>query len=152
MPRPLRILASNGFYHVFNRSNNRRSINLADQTFDFFLYLLNYLTSAYKVNIFSYCLMKNHYHLFLQTLSPNLDKAMKFFGENYSRFINKSCNSSGPAFNTRYKSKLVTDDISLLQVLRYIHLNPLEAGIVDNFKDYTWSSISEYLSEYKRFH
>ena len=83
----------------------------------------------------------------LQTKKPNLHHAMKYFGEHYGFFINKSLNSSGPVFNTRYQSKYIHDDRYLLQVLRYIHLNPVEANIIKNYKEYVWSSIHDYLEE-----
>tara|TARA_B100000424_G_C22734014_1_gene397781 strand:- start:91 stop:690 length:600 start_codon:yes stop_codon:yes gene_type:complete len=149
MPRPNRILVENGYYHVFNRANNKRGVNLSHQTFDYFCYLLGDMKKIFNISIYSYCLMTNHYHIFLQTKLKNLDKAMQYFGQRYSTYINKALNATGPVFCTRYKSKIVTEEQYLLQLLRYIHLNPVNAKLAENVLDYKWSSIQEYL---KRCH
>ncbi len=145
MPRSSRILKPLGVYHIFNRANNRRTINLADQTFDYFISILSNSKSKFNLNIFGYCLMSNHYHLLIQTIEPNLDKFMKYFGENYAKYINKQTNGNGPVFSSRYNSKLISENVYFLQVLRYIHLNPVNAGKAAHVTDYPWSSISEYL-------
>lgn len=145
MPRKPRIIIEDGIYHVYNRANNRRTIHLDDQTFEYFLSLLKDMNVIFRIRFFSYCVMKNHYHIFLQTPLPNLNHAMKYFGENYARYINKKTNGSGPVFTSRYKSKIVTEDAYALQVARYIHLNPVEAGTVKDFSDYEWSSARDYL-------
>ena len=147
MARKPRILISDGIYHIYNRANNRRSINFASQTFDCFLGLLKDIKVQFDVDIFAYCLMKNHYHIFLRTKRPNLDEVMKYFGENYAKYINYVTNGNGSVFSGRYNAKIVLEDAYFLQVLRYIHLNPVESGTVGDFLDYDWSSAKEYGSE-----
>ena len=147
MPRKTKELARDAYYHVYNRANNRRSIHLAEQTIDFFLQLINEIKVSYKINIYAYCVMKNHYHLFIQTELANLDQAMKFFGERYAVFINQVTNGSGPVFCGRYQAKIIKNDRYLLQVCRYIHLNPVQAGCSSNFLTYKWSSIGCYLTQ-----
>ena len=146
MPRSKRILEKNAIYHVYNRANNRRSINFTDFSYTYFLNLLFTLRKDFKVKVFAYCLMKNHYHLLLKTDDANLDKVMKYFGENFSLHINNETNGLGPVFQGRYRSKLVRDESYLLQVLRYIHLNPAESNERTDFLTYSWSSMSDYLN------
>ena len=91
MPRPNRILVENGYYHVFNRANNKRGVNLSHQTFDYFCYLLGDMKKIFNISIYSYCLMTNHYHIFLQTKLKNLDKMLKIkkrIARKYSNEIN----------------------------------------------------------------
>ena len=151
MPRPKRIFERNAIYHVYNRANNKRGINLTNTTFDYFCSMLSELKKKYEIEIYAYCLMTNHYHLLIKTLQPNLDKFMKEFGQQYAQHINKLLNSDGPVFVSRYKAKLIHDDAYLLQVFRYIHLNPVEANLVEHFYDYPWSSATHYLNTTKTF-
>jgi hypothetical protein len=89
--------------------------------------------------------MTNHYHIELKTKQANIDKAMNYFGFYYARYINAQTNASGPVFRGRYKAKLIENDSYFLQVLRYIHLNPVEAKLCNQFDTYEWSSIQDYL-------
>jgi hypothetical protein len=89
--------------------------------------------------------MTNHYHIELKTKQANIDKAMNYFGFHYARYINAQTNASGPVFTGRYKEKLIENDSYFLQVLRYIHLNPVEAKLRNQFDTYEWSSIQDYL-------
>jgi len=145
MPRPKRI-SEPGFYHVYNRANNRRSVNLCNDTFEFFIGLIHTLNDTFGIKTYAYCLMRNHYHLLLETSAPNLSEGMKYFGEKYARHINEITNGSGPVFDARFKSKVISHERYLLQVLRYIHLNPIESGAIEALNNYQWSSYTEYLS------
>jgi len=144
MGRKPRLLLEKSYYHIFNRVNNHRSVNLSEGTFKHFILLLKCLHTEYKLEIYAYCLMTTHYHILIKTDTSNLDKAMKYFGENYARNINKHTNATGPVFTSRYKAKYISDDAYFLQVLKYIHLNPVEANICTYFEDYQWSSIQDY--------
>ena len=90
--------------------------------------------------------MTNHYHIQLKTNEANLDKAMKYFGQHYARFINKHTNASGPVFKSRYQTKIIENETYFLQVIKYIHLNPAEASLCRNYYEYKWSSISDYMT------
>jgi len=146
MPRAHRIIVENGHYHVYNRANNHRSINLIDQSFDIFISLLKQIKEQFKLDIYAYCLMTNHYHIQLKTNKANIDKAMNYFGIHYARYINKITNSSGPVFTGRYQARFISDESYLLQVLRYIHLNPEEAGLCEHFARHRWSSMQDYIN------
>lgn len=146
MPRSLRITTP-GFHHVYNRANNRRSINLIHETYEYFIFLLNYIREKHHIQIYSYCLMTNHYHIFLKTNSENISIAMQEFASMYSSYINGYTNGIGPVFASRYRSKYVKDMHYFHQVIRYIHLNPVEAGIVNHPSEYRWSSFNEFLTK-----
>jgi len=144
MGRLHRIIKENTDYHVYNKINNHRSLNLATDTFNYFRYLLIELKREFDLNIYGFCLMTNHYHIQIRTNKANLDQAMKFFGERYARYINKHTNATGPVFSSRYKAKEIANEAYFLQVLRYIHLNPVEAGLCKYPEEYIWSSMYDY--------
>eukprot|EP01047_Picozoa_sp_COSAG01_P079137 COSAG01_NODE_14892_length_1398_cov_1.022325_2_plen_203_part_00 len=150
MSRRSRLLLANSFYHIFNQANNKRGINLCNQTYDFFIDLLHHLQDKFHLNIYAYCLMTNHYHFLIKTERDNLDRAMADFGRNYACYINKITNGSGPVFNRRYQAKLITEERYLLQVLRYIHLNPVEADLCKEADSYDWSSFPSYIQPTQR--
>lgn len=140
MPRPKRVLVENGWYHVFNRGISRKTICFDDYHFSIFKQVMCDLYEKYNIEVHAYCMMKNHYHILLHTHNPNLSEGMCHFGRVFSKTVNKIINGDGPLFRDRFKSILIQDDQYLLQVHRYIHLNPVEAGLsIDPFK-YEWSS------------
>lgn len=147
MPRLLRVNASNMYYHIFNRANARKSICLTDFTYSYFIYLLGELVDQFDFEIYSFCLMKNHYHILLKTKKPNLSKGMYFFCKRFALYINKLLNTDGPVFKDRYSAILIRNEHYLLNVSRYIHLNPVEANIVKQFQDYQWSSGRGYITD-----
>jgi hypothetical protein len=90
--------------------------------------------------------MDNHYHLLVRTPFPNLGKVMQHLNGNYTQEFNKLENLDGALFRGRYKAILIQDDAYLLQVSRYIHLNPVEANLCKNPESYTWSSYKNYIN------
>ena len=147
MPRSKRILFPDACYHVFNRGISKKTIVFSETHKLFFLHLLDSMTLQFDVKIMAYCLMTNHYHILVQTPKANLNKAMHYFGSHFARQINRDLNADGSLFRDRYKSLLVDTDSYLLQVSRYIHLNPVEANLVSKPEDYTWSSYASYLNQ-----
>ncbi len=99
----------------------------------------------FNVIICAYCLMDNHYHLLLCTPEANLSRVMRHINGVYTQKYNRSTKTDGPLFRGRYKSQLIEEDCYQLIVSRYIHLNPVEAGLVKNSADYEWSSYPAYL-------
>ena len=95
--------------------------------------------------------MSNHYHLLVQTPDSNLSRAMRHLNGVYTQRYNRIHHCDGQLFRGRYKSILVEADSYLLELLRYIHRNPIEAGLVDNLQKYNWSSHKGYLSKAKRW-
>lgn len=146
MVRPLRIEFPNAFYHVMSRGLNRQALFLDDNDFVFFLYLLNQAQEKFRFICHSYCLMTNHYHLFIQTPEPNLSKIMKYLNESYARyFLSKYPDKDGHVFKGRYKRKIVQSDLYSWQLSRYIHLNPVKAGLVEHPHQWQWSSYGAFV-------
>jgi putative transposase len=146
MPRPLRIEYQGAWYHVMNRGINHIKIFSNDEHRNIFINLLKEISLLFQVEIHSYCLMDNHYHLLLHTLHPNLGKAMRHFSGIYTLRYNRSVGRDGPLFRGRYKAILIEADAYLLQVSRYIHLNPTEAKIVKHPANFKWSSYNHYMN------
>ncbi len=146
MSRPLRIEYEGAWYHVMNRG--RRSDRIFEVRNDYlmFLDLLKEAAELWGVRISAYCLMSNHYHLLIHTPKGNLSRCMRHINGVYTQRFNRAHGCDGPLFRGRFKSILVNGDNYLLQLVRYIHRNPLKAGIVDHLEAYPWSSHNGYLS------
>ncbi len=138
MPRPPRIQFEGAVYHVFNRGNGKMDIFKTYKDYYVFCRILNDSLVKFGIELFAFCLMKNHYHLLLKISRENLDKTMHRLQANYARYFNQKYEKVGPLFQGRYKSPLVSDDKYFLTALRYIHLNPLEVGM--DIQKYPWSS------------
>jgi putative transposase len=131
MVRPLRIEYPGAWYHVMNRGASRQKIFHNFNDFQLFLDLLSETSVRYQIQIHTYCLMSNHYHLLIHTPYANLGKAMRHLDGLYTVRHNRSFGKDGPLFRGRYKAILIEADNYLLHLSRYIHLNPVEAKIVD---------------------
>ena len=151
MSRPLRIQYPNAWYHVMNRGRRGEELFTCKEDFNTFIDLLKDLVDEYKVNIAAYCLMSNHYHLLIQTPGANISRSMRHLNGIYTQRYNRRHNYDGQLFRGRYKCILVDADSYLLELVRYIHRNPLEAGMVDNMNKYLYSSHKGYLSGKKRW-
>jgi len=151
MSRPLRIQYPGAWYHVINRGRRREEIFKDKSDFESFIDLLEELNEVYNVKTAAYCLMSNHYHILIQTLDGNISRAMRHLNGVYTQRFNRRHRFDGQLFRGRYKSILVESDSYALELVRYIHRNPLEAGIVDNLQKYSWSSHKAYLSSAKKW-
>jgi putative transposase len=147
MGRELRIEFEHAFYHVMSRGNTRSRIFKEDRDRIKFLDYLSEIHEKFKVIIHSYCLMGNHYHLLIETPQGNLSKVMHTLNTSYTNYYNYWNKRTGHLFSGRYKSILVEKD-SYAQVLSaYIHLNPVQAKLVENPYEYEWSSCKYYFNE-----
>ena len=146
MSRPLRISYPGAWYHVMNRGRRSEPVFLDKKDYRLFIGLLKEISELWNVNVSAYCLMTNHYHILLQTPDANVSRAMRHLNSVYTQRFNKAHGFDGPLFRGRYKSVLVCDDSHLLELVRYIHKNPVKAGLTDNLKAYKWSSYNGYLS------
>jgi len=113
--------------------------------------LLIEITEIWNANIAAYCLMSNHYHVLLQTPDGNISRCMRHLNGLYTQQYNRIHGFDGQLFRGRYKSILVSNDSHLLQLVRYIHKNPVKAGMVKEMPDYEWSSYKGYLSYSKKW-
>lgn len=151
MSRPLRIEYPGAWYHVMNRGRRSEKIFFTDADRDAFIKVLQEASEFWNFRISAYCLMSNHYHLLVQTPDSNLSRGMRHINGVYTQRFNRRHKKEGQLFRGRYKAVLVDDDRHLLEVLRYIHRNPLRAGIVKTLSDYSWSSHQGYMSWAKKW-
>jgi REP element-mobilizing transposase RayT len=115
-----------------NRGRRAENIFSAKTDYQVFIELLKECSELWNVNISAFCLMPNHYHLLIQTQDANLSRCMRHLNGVYTQRYNRSHHCDGQLFRGRYKSILVDEDSYLLQLVRYIHRNPLRAGLIDN--------------------
>lgn len=147
MARPLRIEYPGAWYHIMNRGRRREKIFFSDADRQEFIALLQKMSDQWNVLVAAYCLMSNHYHLLVHTPDGNLSRGMRHLNGIYTQRFNRAHKMEGQLFRGRYKAVLIEDDINLLEVLRYIHRNPVHAKIVKTLTDYPWTSHSGYLSD-----
>jgi REP element-mobilizing transposase RayT len=151
MSRPLRIDYPNAWHHVMNRARRGQDLFVDKADYQQFIDLLQETTDLFNVNVAAYCLMPTHYHLMLQTPDANLSRCMRHLNGVYTQRYNVSHSCDGTLFRGRYKSILVDADNYVLQLVRYIHRNPLKAGLVKRLDQYVWSSHKGYLSKAKKW-
>ncbi|HDO21625.1 MAG TPA: transposase, partial [Nitrospirae bacterium] len=140
MARPLRIEYPGAFYHITSRGNERKDIFKSARDREKFLSYLESSTQRYGAVIHVYCLMTNHYHLLLETPLGNLSQIMRHINGAYTTYFNTRRQRSGHLFQGRYKAIVVDADEYAEELSRYIHLNPVRAGIVERPEEYQWSS------------
>jgi putative transposase len=140
MARPLRPLVENGIYHVFNRGNALNPIFERRDQRALFLTILGRVCDRCDWSCLAYCLMGNHYHLVICTPIPNISSGMRELGSSYAQAFNRDRERPGPVFQGRFNAKLIQSDPYYLATLRYLALNPVEAGLCDRPEDWRWSS------------
>jgi REP element-mobilizing transposase RayT len=140
MPRPERPLLAGGLYHVTARGNNKQALFRDDSDKSFFLALLRQARERFGCRFLAYSVMTNHYHLAIETPEANLDRIMAFVNFSYSRNYARRYATVGHVFGGRYTSKIVDKDAYLTTLIRYIHLNPVKAGMAPEPAAYPWSS------------
>lgn len=146
MSRPLRIEYPGAWYHVMNRGRRREQIYQDEEDYRLFLEVLQDTAKMWNLRVSAYCLMSNHYHLLVQTPDGNLSRCMRHLNGVYTQRYNRRHGIDGQLFRGRYKAVLVEEDSHLLELLRYIHRNPIEADIVSTLAAYKWCSHRGYLA------
>jgi putative transposase len=144
MARRPRVHYPGALYHVILRGNARQEVFFEDGDRHRFCLLLQEGLGRYDHRIHAFCLMTNHIHLALQSGQIPLSRFMQNLGFRYTRWINWRLKRSGHLFQGRFKAVLVDADSYLLQLVRYIHLNPVRAGLVKNADEHRWSSHKAY--------
>lgn len=147
MARPLRIEFSGALYHVTSRGDRREAIFEDDADRETFLEILGQVIEGWNWLCHAYCLMTNHYHLVIETPDANLSKGMRQLNGVYTQASNRRHQRSGHLFQGRYKAILVDTDAYLLELTRYVVLNPLRAGMVENPGEWCWSSYRAMIGE-----
>lgn len=140
MARPIRIEFPGAVYHITSRGNAKQSIFNNTEDRIHFLFLLEQVVHRYNWQCHAYCLMGNHFHLLLETLDPSLSSGMRQLNGSYTQAYNRKYKTVGHLFQGRYKSILIEKEAYLLELSRYIVLNPVRALIVSDPANYRWSS------------
>jgi putative transposase len=140
VPRPFRLEYPGACWHIHNRGVERRDIFLDDDDRRFFLTLLGEVAIEYKWRVFSYAEMTNHYHGFIQTIEPTLSRGMQALDGEFAARFNRRHRRCGPLFQGRFRAHLVEQESYLLEVTRYIVLNPVRARMVGTAGEWPWSS------------
>jgi putative transposase len=144
MPRRLLQFQTGYCYHVYNRGNNRQRIFFERENYIYFLKLLRYKLLTSDIDLLAYCLMPNHYHLLVQCQGGDLSKGMQSVTLAYAKAINERYDRTGSLFEGAFKAIEVYTSEYLYQLVRYIHLNPVKADLVDRPEEWEFSSYSEY--------
>ncbi|HRN96350.1 MAG TPA: transposase [Candidatus Levybacteria bacterium] len=162
----IRNFVEGGVYHVYNKTAGGKILFQDDtdyETFHFYLYIYlkpikavleSYANLPFRLQIknlhkevdcLAYCLMPDHFHLLLKQTSANgVTKLMKQVTHAYTEYYNKKYHTTGPLMQGRYKAVAIEKDQHLLQIARFIHLNPIIAQLSEKAGEYTWSSMKEY--------
>jgi len=140
MARPLRIEFTGALYHVTSRGNERHDIFFTDDDRRAFLATVEKVCGRFNWLCHAYCLMSNHYHMLIETPEANLSKGMRQLNGVYTQHVNRRYGRVGHLFQGRFKGILVQKEAYLLELVRYIVLNPVRAGMVKEPEEWPWSS------------
>jgi putative transposase len=147
MARPLRIEFPGALYHVTSRGNERAAVFFTDRDRFDFLDILGDVVEQFGWLCHAYCLMPNHYHLVVQTPEPNLSRGMHRLNGVYTQRLNRRHDRVGHLFQGRFKAILVEREGHLLELARYVVLNPVRAEMVSDPSAYRWSSLRATLGQ-----
>lgn len=145
MARPPRLHVDGGFYHVILRGNHQEAIFHRASDRDRLAELVAEVVERFRMRVHAFCWMTNHVHLAMQVGDVPLGQAMMRIGSRFARHMQRQRPTTGHFFERRYRAILLDADSYLLELVRYIHLNPVRAGIVADPSDYPWSSHRSYL-------
>ncbi|MCC3648470.1 transposase [Cytobacillus oceanisediminis] len=144
MPREARKKSKTGIYHIIWRGANRQEIFHDDEDWTKFLEILKKYKKNCELIIYTWCLMSNHVHLLIKEGNENISAAMKRIGVSYVGYYNWKYRTTGHLFQDRFKSEGVENRKYFLTVVRYIHQNPVKAGMVNQPAEWRWSSCRGY--------
>ncbi|HBQ86342.1 MAG TPA: transposase [Syntrophomonas sp.] len=136
--------SESGIYHIILRGINRQDIFYDDDDYRHFLETINQMKTDDQFGVYGYCLMTNHVHLLIRENTDTISRIMSRVGTSYAWWYNRKYGRSGHVFQGRYGSECVENNEYMLTVIRYIHNNPVKAGIVQEPREYRWSSIHAY--------
>jgi len=148
MPRLPRKISRSGMYHVMFRGANRQEVFHDDQDFNKLLCIVEKYRIESSMSIYAWCFMNNHVHLLLKEGNESLSNTMKRIGVSYVSYYNLKYHTNGHLFQDRFKSENVETYQYARTVTRYIHQNPVKAGMVGHVCEWRWSSCHEYYGRY----
>ncbi len=147
MSRNKRKRSETGIYHVMQRGNERKNVFQDDEDKSRYLETIRQIKQEQRFSLHAYCLMDNHIHLMIKEGTEEIGKIMKRIAVSYAFYYNQKYKRVGHLFQDRFKSENVESDGYILSLARYIHQNPVKAGLTETPSKYRWSSYNEYLSE-----
>ena len=138
----------NTYHHLFNRGANKDAIFFDKESYLYFLKRLKYYKNEYQIDVLSYCLMPNHFHLFVKQKTEDLliSKFISALLNYYVKSINKKFNKSGTLFQSKTKSKPITDEHYFVWIIKYILENPVKAKLVKSISDWEYSNAKDLLN------
>jgi putative transposase len=146
MPRKPRIEFEGALYHVITRGNQRQETFREEDDYWHYLKILAHYKERYKFYLYAYVLMSNHVHLVMETREVPLSKILQGINQSYTMYFNRKYHTVGHLFQGRYKAILCDKDEYLFLLVKYVHHNPVRAGLVGDPQAYTWSSHQRYLA------
>ncbi|MBR3810090.1 MAG: transposase [Clostridia bacterium] len=147
MPRKAREKSESGIYHVMLRGINQQQIFEDEEDYLKFIQILETYQAISEYKIYAYCLMGNHIHLLIKVEKEPLEQVFKRIGSKYVYWYNTKYQRKGHLFQDRFKSEPVDNDSYFLTVIKYIHQNPIKAGLCKKAEDYKYNSCHEYLDK-----
>lgn len=147
MPRAAREKSQSETYHIMLRGINQQQIFEDEEDYKKFIEILKTYQAICEYKVFAYCLMGNHIHLLMEFKKEPIEQVFKRIGSKYVYWYNVKYQRKGHLFQDRFKSEPVDDDPYFLTVIRYIHQNPVKAGLCKKAEEYKYSSYNEYLAE-----
>jgi putative transposase len=145
MARKPRIEFDGAFYHVLTRGNQKQNIFLEEEDYHKYLQILIDYKKRYQFSLYAYGLMPNHVHLLVETKEVPLSKILQGINQRYTMHFNWKYDTVGHLFQGRYKAILCNKDEYLLNLIKYIHYNPVRAGITETVDKYPWSSHGDFM-------
>jgi REP element-mobilizing transposase RayT/ribosomal protein L7Ae-like RNA K-turn-binding protein len=147
MARKPRIEFPGALYHVIARGNHKNRIFLTPKDYQKYLSLIKRYKERYHFQLYAYALMSNHVHLLVEIATVPLSKIMQGLQQTYTQFFNWKYGKAGHLFQGRYKAIICQKNVYLLELIRYIHLNPIRAGVAERLANYPWTSYSYYIKD-----
>ncbi|MBB2482291.1 transposase [Bacillus sp. APMAM] len=144
MPRKGRVISNTGIYHIIWRGANRQEIFHDEEDWIKFLDILKKYKMKCELSVYAWCLMHNHVHLLIKEGNESISVTMKRIGVSYVAYYNWKYRTTGHLFQGRFISEVVENNRYFLTVVRYIHQNPVKAGIVNKVDEWRWSSCCGY--------
>lgn len=145
MARPLRIELAGGLYHVTSRGDRREDIYGGDDDREAWLHMLGQVCERFNWRCHGFCQMTNHYHVVVETVEGNLSQGMRQLNGVYTQYVNRTHHRVGHVFQGRYKAVMVEKNSHLLELARYVVLNPVRAGMVATADQWPWSSYGAFV-------
>lgn len=150
MPRGARKRSKSGIYHIVLRGVNKQTVFYDDEDKEVFLNRLKIVKNNMPYQIYAFCLMSNHVHLLIREIDESISKIFLKVLSSYVYWYNRKYERIGNLFQDRFKSEIIENDNYLLCATRYIHQNPLKAGI-ESMNEYKWSSYNAYINDKESF-